>query len=983
MKRLLFILVLVCSFVVSYAQKTVIDDELQEILNRNDSEMINVNIIMKSQLEPSLLQTRVENITDRKERREVVVSELKSFAEKSQNDVMSIIKSAEMRGDAKKIKSHWLSNSITCTISSEMIALLSAHDDIAIIGCNSDKYALWEEEAESVSTTRSVANNITQVHADDVWAQGYTGKGVLVAILDTGVNYEHADLADHLWDGGSQYPNHGYNSYDDNNDPMDRRGHGTHCAGTICGDGTSGTKTGIAPDATLMIVKTLNDNGNTNANAIVSGMEFAVEHGADVLSMSLGIANSSVADRTMLRQTCVNVLEAGVVASVAAGNEGSSMGNNPIPNNVRVPSSCPAPWIHPDQQANSGGRSCVVSVGAVDSNDAHAYFSSQGPVTWQNTSYGDYPYNPGIGLIRPDICAPGMDIVSLNYSTDNDYIKMEGTSMAAPCVAGVMCLMLSRDNTLTPEQISEILETSAEKLSDNKNNLTGSGRVDAKAAVDAIDMGTLSLKDFSINDSDDNDNSFVNPGENITLNINFENTASQSYSNVSANLTCDNEWVDITKSNVNIGNIDANSTFSVEGLSFTLSSTAQSKTNLFFDVEFYSNGNKISTNRLIIVVYDNTLQFGEFVIENDDNDNGILEAGETADLGVFLNNVGNEIAVEIEGVLSSSSNLITINNEEASFGSVAPNGSAVAYFNVTLSNNATSNINVPFSLETNDRYDNINNFTMNYLGKCNVIYDLYDDFGDGWSGAKITAVYSDGSSSDIYTLTNGEHATYTKELNSGVEVVLEWKKGALDAECSYTVSYSSGAVIYSGRGTHSNGEFFRWTNNCSCQNTVIESCASVENLKVTTGNNSVNLSWEAPETEVSYYEIYRDTRLIATTESLSYTEELYENGKYLYNVRPVYEDCNGALVGEEVDFVLNTKELKDIKVSVYPNPSQDKFIVRCNDMTNIAVFNIMGEEIMNVTTDDNSYEINGLEAGIYFIKVKSEVGSITHKVVRY
>ena len=272
---------------------------------------------------------------------------------------------------------------------------------------------------------------------------------------------------------------------------------------------------------------------------------------------------------------------------------------------------------------------------------------------------------------------------------------------------------------------------------------------------------------------------------------------------------------------------------------------------------------------------------------------------------------------------------------------------------------------------------------MNYLGKCNVIYDLYDDFGDGWSGAKITAVYSDGSSSDIYTLTNGEHATYTKELNSGVEVVLEWKKGALDAECSYTVSYSSGAVIYSGRGTHSNGEFFHWTNNCSCQNTVIESCASIENLKVTTGNNSVNLSWEAPETEVSYYEIYRDTRLIATTESLSYTEELYENGKYLYNVRPVYEDCNGALVGEEVDFVLNTKELKDIKVSVYPNPSQDKFIVRCNNMTNIVVFNIMGEEIMNVTTDDNSYEINGLEAGIYFIKVKSEVGSITHKVVRY
>ena len=138
---------------------------------------------------------------------------------------------------------------------------------------------------------------------------------------------------------------------------MDNRGHGSHCAGTICGDGTKEKRTGIAPDVTLMCIKALNDNGNTNANAIVSGMEFAVEHGAQVLSMSLGIANSSIADRTMIRQTCVNTLEAGVIASVAAGNDGENLKSYPIPDNVRVPSSCPAPWIHPDQQSNAGGTS--------------------------------------------------------------------------------------------------------------------------------------------------------------------------------------------------------------------------------------------------------------------------------------------------------------------------------------------------------------------------------------------------------------------------------------------------------------------------------------------------------------------------------------------------------------------------------------------------------------------------------------------------
>lgn len=983
MRKLLFTLLMVCSFAMTYAQTNVIDKDLQEVLN-SDDEMISVNIILKSQLELSSLRGLLNEVEDKSLRRDIVVKELMTFADKSQEDLLSILKSEEMRGEVATINSHWLSNSITCTISKDLIYLLSTHDDVALIGYNSDKYALWEEEPESVSAALPVAPNVSKVNADDVWEQGYTGKGVLVAILDTGVNYEHADLADHLWDGGSQYPNHGYNAYDGNNDPMDRRGHGTHCAGTICGDGTSGTKTGIAPDATLMIVKTLNDNGNTNANAIVSGMEFAVEHGADVLSMSLGIGNSSVADRTMLRQTCINTLEAGVIASVAAGNDGTDLNGYPIPDNVRVPSSCPAPWIHPDQQANSGGRSCVVSVGAVDYNDAYVYFSSQGPVTWQNTSYGDYPYNPGIGLIRPDVCAPGKGIVSLDYSTDNDYIEMEGTSMAAPCVAGVICLMLSKDNTLTPEQISEILETSAEKLSESKSNLTGSGRVDALAAVNAIDMGAMSMISISIDDKEGNDNAYLNPGENVSLNIDFENVSSQSYNNVSAVLKCESELVNITKSNVDIGSIDANSTFLVDGLSFTLSSSAQSKTSLFFDVELYCDGNKISTNRLIIVVYDNTLQFAELIVKNDDNGNGILEAGESADLGVVFNNVGNEIAVELDGALSSSSNQITINSGQASFGSIGTDASSIAYFNVTLANGVSSDLDIPFEIEMKDKYNNVSNFDMSYLGKCGIVYDLYDEFGDGWSGAKITAVYGDGSASDEYTITSGEHVTYSKELNNGITVILEWKKGALDAECSYMVSYDNGAVIYSGEGTKPKGEFFRWINNCSCQNATITTCDAVKNLNISKGNDKVYLSWEAPSTEVYFYEIYRDTELIGESQLLSFTDDkLNANGTYHYNVRPVYDSCNGALVGEEIYFELGTKEIESINVDVYPNPSNDRFVVRCENMTNIVVFNLMGEEIMNVMTDDSSYEIDGLESGIYFINVKSEIGNVTRKVVKY
>ena len=71
----------------------------------------------------------------------------------------------------------------------------------------------------------------------------YRGEGVVVAVVDSGVNYDHLDLADHLWDGGASFPHHGYDVVNDDDDPMDEKGHGTHCAGTVLGDGTAGSLT--------------------------------------------------------------------------------------------------------------------------------------------------------------------------------------------------------------------------------------------------------------------------------------------------------------------------------------------------------------------------------------------------------------------------------------------------------------------------------------------------------------------------------------------------------------------------------------------------------------------------------------------------------------------------------------------------------------------------------------------------------------------
>ena len=489
MRRHLLLLLSLLACQLGFAQNyNVIEPELQEVLNSKSADMISVNIILKSEANISHLRKNIQSMEDAKAQRQIVVSELKSFSEQSQKDILSLLKAGETSGDVKDITAHWLSNMITCTASKDYIYLLSEHYDIKIIGYNETQFLLWNEKAKEVEAQRGMTQNIKHVNANKAWNEGYTGKGVLVGVIDTGVNF-HKDLEKNLWDGGEEYPNHGYNTFENSHDVHDGFNHGTHCAGIICGDGTSGTQTGIAPDATVMCIKVMDDAGGGNANTVCSGIEFAIEHGADVLNMSLGFPNASMSTREALRQTYENALEANVSIMTAVGNDGMLNLTFPVPNSVRVPGGCPPPWLHPDQQVNSGGLSACIAVSAVNYNNTVADFSSRGPFTWQTSKYGDYPYLPGreIGLIRPDVCAPGVGIISCSNTNSSGYISMDGTSQATPCVTGVVCLMLQKKPYLTPAQICEALETTATKLSETKSNETGSGCVNAMLALEEIE----------------------------------------------------------------------------------------------------------------------------------------------------------------------------------------------------------------------------------------------------------------------------------------------------------------------------------------------------------------------------------------------------------------------------------------------------------------------------------------------------------------
>ena len=458
------------------------------------ADKVKINIILAEQADAQELIRMAEAFPTKAERREFVINTLKRQAADAQTGLIEELNILETNGLVEEIRPLWLVNSVSCYANEDAVSAISQRKDIlAVYQC--EEFQCIEDESVMPierGDRREIAENIVKVNADQVWALGYTGENVLVALIDTGARLDHADLQGRLWDGGAEYPNHGYDFYQHDNDPSDTHGHGTHVAGTIVGTGVSGTQTGVAPGAQIMVLKVFHGEDNlTEVTMWVEAMQFAVEHGADVMNMSLGqpLPDSSV--KQMLRQACDNTLAAGVVAAVCAGNSRQIQMLAPVPYNIWSPGDCPPPHLHEDQTVNAGGTSCVICVGAVNNNDVLGDFSSEGPATWSGVApYNDYPYSSGsstnIGLIRPDVCAPGVNVKSLDFNTTNGYCLKSGTSMATPCVAGTIALMLSKDHELTPEQIDEILERTAVPLSAHKSNDFGSGRIDALAAVNAV-----------------------------------------------------------------------------------------------------------------------------------------------------------------------------------------------------------------------------------------------------------------------------------------------------------------------------------------------------------------------------------------------------------------------------------------------------------------------------------------------------------------
>ena len=713
MKKVIFTLFFALFLCGSSYSKTnnTIESELQNILNQKSNELIDINIIFKSQVNSAKLMAKTERNSDITVRREYAVSELKKFSEQTQNDVLSILQAEENNGNVVDINRLWIVNSISCKASRDVIYRLASHPDVAALVYNKEVQLISKEEMAEIEAQQSRSlpvAHIVSVNADHVWEQGYTGKNVIVAVLDSGTNYKHNDIKDHLWEGQKDINDdgvdeiiNGWNFVNNSSDITDDFGHGTHCAGIVCGDGTSGQISGVAYDAKLMTVKIVGRAGSGTVAQMLSGVQFAIENKAQILSMSLGFKNYQITteQKNLIRNAFDNVLAANVIVCAAAGNDGNNYG---APDNIDYPAACPSPWRNPDQTLE-GGLSSVICVGAYDLG-----MSSRGPATWEGTDYNDYPYNNGnsMGLIRPDISAPGNLIYSLNSSLVDKYNQKSGTSQATPCVAGVIALMLEKNSSLTPANITKIIEETASYKPASKNNIIGAGHIDALAAINAVNEGTkqpfITLQSFTPNE--------IAPGDR-TINIILKNEGKGSCAQTtSGTLSVDSPFVTIDQPSNTIGQV---STGNTKSFNFDININEQTPNGHIANFTYVITSNNYTWKHHFSITISRTPN----IVFNAVNP-GYIDVNKDVEIKVSMKNNGtadmpNNIKLTLS-TLPSNSSLISIINNEATINGLGVGETAEGTFTIRASDNIQHGRAMEFFVEVEAESTTTTNYTYEF-----------------------------------------------------------------------------------------------------------------------------------------------------------------------------------------------------------------------------------------------------------------------------
>lgn len=410
-------------------------------------------------------------------RANAVVDLLQDTVAGSADDLSSVLAAGEDAGTVGGVEEFWIFNGFAATVDEGALYALAEHPAVASVHLD-EEITLADSQATladgpnpmsllagfgllNQSQSRSLNWGVDHVRAPEVWDQfGVRGEGVVVGIMDSGVDARHPAIAD-AWRGTKGDPDKSWFVATDERyaQPGDGRGHGTHITGAIVGqDGPN--VTGVAPGAKWIAAKVFSDYGRTTVSALHRGFEWMLAPGGDP-SAAPDVVNSSWGtNSTNDREFWSDVdawIAAGIVPVFATGNRGPRWGSV----------SSPASYPH------------VIAVGASNPYDRVASFSSRGPVTW-----GDERHT------KPDVVAPGYRIRSAwPTSLGGGYRLMTGTSMAAPHVAGVAALLRSADTDAGVREIRRAIEPTArpgQAWNSLPDNVYGNGIVDALAAMERL-----------------------------------------------------------------------------------------------------------------------------------------------------------------------------------------------------------------------------------------------------------------------------------------------------------------------------------------------------------------------------------------------------------------------------------------------------------------------------------------------------------------
>ena len=391
----------------------------------------------------------------RGERRETLVRGLRSRAGASQASLQSRLARLQRDGEVTRTTALWVTNAVSVTGTPEVVRELARRADVASVRADAVTVVVPDVPAEP---------GIATTGAPQLWAQGRTGDGVVVASLDSGADLGNPDLAA-SWRGGTNSWFDPFGQHPEG--PVDLSGHGTATLGVMVGGHDAGTSYGMAPGAQWVAARVFDDRGASSATAIHQAFQWvldpdhdpATDDAPDVVNASWALGGGPGCD-LQFQPDVAALRAAGILPVVAAGNFGSGAGTSASPAN------------YPESFA----------VGAVDSSDRLWSSSSAGPTTCGSRS-----------RVFPDVVAPGVSVLAADRWGGYQYVS--GTSVAAPHVAGALALLLQGRRGLTPDLQAEALTASAVDLGDvGPDERFGHGRLDVVAAETRLEAAP----DFSV-----------------------------------------------------------------------------------------------------------------------------------------------------------------------------------------------------------------------------------------------------------------------------------------------------------------------------------------------------------------------------------------------------------------------------------------------------------------------------------------------------